>query len=150
MEFFQQYHIVIIACIFLGVIAMMTWLTYRDKKWVKKNYPKEAIIALGFGITCYGLSSEQGKPEKHKGFLLVHRGGLLFKSRFSDRLYDLPQESLQKVYHASVHKETKLHQTAVLVDFLTAEKNTDTIAFRVAYPAQWINIIGKSFLEDHA
>jgi len=146
MEFFQQYHIVIIGIIFLSILAGMTWLTYRDKKWVKKNYKKQDIIALGFGIICFGLSSDQGALKKHKGFLLIHRGGLLFKSRFSNVMFDIPGKSIQKVYHADSHKGARLYQSAVKIDFLTHEKTTDTIAVKMAYPAQWIKIIGKSFI----
>jgi len=148
MEFFQQYHIVIIGCLFLCAITGMTWLTYKDKRWVRKNYKKEDIIALGFGITCYGLSSDQGAPKKHKGFLLIHRGGLLFKTRFSDIMFDIPGESIQKVYHANSHKGAKLYQSAVKIDFLTSGKITDTIAFKLAYPAQWIKIIEKTFTKE--
>jgi len=150
MEFIYQYHIVIISIFFLGVIAIMTGLTYRDKQWVKKNYKKENIIALGFGIVCYGLDSEKGAPQKHKGFLLIHRGGVLFKSRFSDTLIDIPGESIQKAYHGDSHKGAKLYQSAVKIDFLNAPKSgeIETIAFKMAYPPQWIKIIGKTFMAE--
>ncbi|MBU1341573.1 MAG: hypothetical protein KKE44_02400 [Proteobacteria bacterium] len=148
MEFFEQYHITAIGIIFLITIFSMTFLTYKDKKWVRKNYKKQDIIALGFGITCYGLSSDQGAPKKHKGFLLIHRHGLLFKSRFSNTLFDIPGNAIQKAYPATSHKGAKLYQSAVKIDFLTPENSTDTIAFKLAYPAQWIKIIGKSFLSD--
>jgi len=148
MEFIYQYHVVIIGIFFLGVIALMTGLTQRDKKWVRKNYKREDIIALGFGIVCYGLDSEKGAPKKHKGFLLIHRGGVLFKGRFSDVLFDIPGKSIQKAYHGDSHKGAKLYQSAVKIDFLRAPENREieTIAFKMAYPPQWIKIIGKTFL----
>ena len=148
MDIFEQYHIVIIGIFFLSFIFGMTWLAYRDKKWVRQNYKKEDIIALGFGILCYGVSSDQGAPKKHKGFLLIHRGGVLFKGRFSDTLFDIPGKSIQKVYHADSHKGAKLYRLAVKIDFLIPEKTIDTIAFKMAYPAQWMKIIGKSFIEQ--
>lgn len=158
MEFIYQYHVVIISIFFLCVIAIMTGLTYRDKQWVKKNYKKEDIIALGFGIVCYGLDSEKGAPKKHKGFLLIHRGGVLFKSRFSDILYDILGNSIKKVYHGDSHKGAKLYQSAVKIDFLTSAESDDlenndsekveTIAFKMAYPPQWIKIIGKTFMAE--
>lgn len=147
MEFFQQYHIVMIGGLFLCVLAGMTWLTYKEKRWVRKNYKKEDIIALGFGILCYGVSSDQDAPKKLKGFLLIHKGGLLFKSRFSDTLFDIPGKSIQKVYHGDSHKGAKLYRLAVKIDFLTPGKTMDTIAFKVSYPAQWMKIIGKLFIE---
>ncbi len=148
MEFIYQNHVVIIGIFFLCVIALMTGLTYRDKQWVKKNYKKEDIIALGFGIVCYGLGSEKGAPKKHKGFLLIHRGGLLFKTRFSDIRFDIPGDAIQKVYHGDSHKGSRLYQSAVKVDFLTLPKSSkmETIAFKMSYPPQWIKIIGKTFL----
>ncbi|MBT3179196.1 MAG: hypothetical protein HN339_20005, partial [Desulfobacula sp.] len=69
MEFLQQNHILIIGCIFTIVVIGMTWLTHNEKKWIKSTYKKKDIIALGFGVTCYGLSSDQGAPKKYKGFL---------------------------------------------------------------------------------
>lgn len=64
MEFLQQNHILIIGCIFTIVVIGMTWLTHNEKKWIKSTYKKKDIIALGFGVTCYGLSSDQGAPKK--------------------------------------------------------------------------------------
>jgi hypothetical protein len=153
MEFIYQYQVVIIAVFFLCVIAAMTWLTYRDKQWIKKNYKKEEIVALGFGITCYGLDSDSGAPKKHKGFLLIHQGGVLFKSRFSDTVFDIPGKAIQKTYHGNSHKGAKLYQSAVKIDFLASpasggRENTETIAFKMAYPPQWIKIIGKTFIGE--
>jgi len=147
MIFLAQYHIIIIGCVFLTILMAMTWLTHREKKWVKKRYKKENIIALGFGIICYGLSSDKKAPKKHKGFLLVHKGGVLFKSRFSEKQFNIPGESIQKVYHDDIHKGARLYQSAVMVDFLPFGQDKDTIAFKLAYPPQWIKIIGKAFIK---
>ena len=156
MDFFEQYHIIILGSCFLSILVGMTWLTSKDKKWVREHYKKEDIIALGFGVTCFGVSSDQGAPKKHKGFLLVHRGGLLFKSRFfgngfsrnmkAGTIFSINRESIQKVYHADSHKGARLYQSAVKIDFLTSVNITDTIAFKVAYPSQWIKIIEKILL----
>ena len=81
MNFFEQYHIFIIGCLFLSILIGMTFFTWKEKQWVKKNYNKKDIIALGFGITCFGLASDQGVLKKYKGFLLVHKKGLIFKGR---------------------------------------------------------------------
>lgn len=147
MEFIQQYYIVIIGVGFLCVLAAMSRLTWKDKQWVRQHYSKEDIIALGFGVTCFGVSSGPGGPERHKGFLLVHKNGLLFKGRFSGLAFDIPKETIQGVYHANSHKGKRLYQSAVKVDFSAPGKETDTIAFKVAYPAQWIKIIQKTFSE---
>ncbi len=147
MNFFVEHHILIIGCLFLGIISGMTYFTWREKRWVKKKYKKSDIIALGFGITCFGLSSDHGKLKKYKGFLVVHKNGLTFKGRFSDIEFDIPVKSIKKVYHGDSHREKRLYQSAVKVDFLKPlekQSNTlDTIAFKVAYPAQWIRIIEK-------
>lgn len=148
MEFFQQHYIVIIGCLFLCVLTFMTWLTYKEKKWIKENYKKEEIIALGFGVTCFGVASDKGATKHHKGFLLIHRGGLFFKSRFSSILFDIPGESIQKVYHGDSPEGGALYRSAVKVDFLISSKTTDTIAFKLAYPPQWIKIIGKTFIKN--
>ncbi len=148
MEFLQQYHIVIIGCLFLCVVIGMTWLTYKEKKWIRNTYKKEDIIALGFGVTCYGLSSDQGPPKRYKGFLLIHRGGLLFKNRFSNTRFDVPGEFIQKAYPASSHKGARLYKSAVKIDFSTSRERMDTIAFKLAYPPQWIEIIKKAFIEN--
>jgi len=147
MDFIQQYHIAIIGCLFLCGIIGMSWLTHKEKKWIKDTYKKENIIALGFGVTCYGLSSGQGAPKRYRGFLLIHRDGLLFKNRFSKTRFDIKAESIQKVYHATSHKGARLYKSAVKVDFTPSPKNSDTIAFKLAYPPQWIEIIEKAFIK---
>ncbi|MBW1866678.1 MAG: hypothetical protein JRI38_02875 [Deltaproteobacteria bacterium] len=148
MEFFQQYHIAIIGSLFLCVVIGMTWLTYKEKKWIRNTYKKEDIIALGFGVTCYGLSSDQGPPKRYKGFLLIHRAGLLFKNRFSNTRFDVPGESIQKAYHDTSHMGSRLYKSAVKIDFSTSRKRMDTIAFKLAYPPQWIEIIEKAFIKN--
>jgi hypothetical protein len=148
MEFFQQYHIAIIGCLFLCGIIGMSWLTFKEKKWIKITYKKVDIIALGFGVTCYGLSSDQGPPKTYRGFLLIHKGGLLFKNRFSSIRFDVPGKSIQKAYPASSHKGARLYKSAVKIDFSTSQKSKDTIAFKLSYPPQWIEIIKKAFIEN--
>ncbi len=147
MEFFQQYHIAIIGCLFLCGIIGMSWLTHKEKKWIKNTYKKEDIIALGFGVTCYGLSSDQGASKRYKGFLLIHRDGLLFKNRFSKTRFDIPAASIKKAYHDTSHKGVKLYKSAVKVDFSASRKHSDTIAFKLSYPPQWIEIIEKAFIK---
>jgi len=147
MEFFQQYYIAIIGCVFLCIIAGMSWLTHKEKQWIKNTYQKEDIIALGFGVDCYGLSSDQGAPKRYKGFLLIHKNGLLFKNRFSKTRFDIPADAIQKAYHATSHKGARLYKSAVKIDFSTSPKSVDTIAFKLAYPPQWIEIIEKSFIK---
>ena len=148
MEFILQYHIAIIGCLFLCGIIGMSWLSHKEKKWIKNTYKKEDIIALGFGVTCYGLSSDQGAPKRYNGFLLIHRGGLLFKNRFSNIRFDIPAGSIKKVYHATSHKGARLFKSAVKVDFTPSPKHLDTIAFKLAYPPQWIEIIEKAFIKN--
>lgn len=145
MEFFQEYHIVIIGCLFMAIVSAMVFLTWKDKQWVKANFAKDQIVALGFGITCFGLTSEKGSAQRHKGLLLVHSKGLLFKTRFSNFRIDIPGQAITKVYHGDTHKGSKLYRAAVMIDFVSKEKKTDSIAFKIAYPAQWIKIIGKTF-----
>lgn len=152
MNFFEQYHIFIIGCLLFSILISMTFFTWKEKQWVKKNYSKKDIIALGFGITCFGLSSDQEALKKYKGFLLVHKKGLIFKGRFSDIKFDIPIKSIKKVYHGDLHKKTRLYQSAVKVDFVDRTKinseTIDTIAFKVAYPAQWIKIVKKHLLHE--
>lgn len=148
MEFLQQYHIAIIGGLFLCGIIGMSLLTHREKKWIKNTYKKEDIIALGFGITCYGLTSDLGPPKKYNGFLLVHKGGLLFKNRFSNIRFDIQAESIKKVYLSASHKGARLYKSAVKIDFSRLPKGMDTIAFKMAYPPQWIEIIEKTFIKS--
>ncbi|MEN8211348.1 MAG: hypothetical protein ABFR31_06495 [Thermodesulfobacteriota bacterium] len=152
MNFFEQYHIFIIGCLFLSILIGMAFFTWREKQWVKKNYNKKDIIALGFGIICFGLSSDQGALKKYKGFLVVHKKGLMFKGRFSDIKFDISVKSIRRVYHGDSHKDKRLYQSAVKVDFVTRPEiqteTIDTIAFKVAYPAQWIKIVKKHLLHE--
>lgn len=150
MEWFEQYNIVIIGCLFMAVLAFMVFLTWKDKQWVKAHFTKDQIIALGFGITCFGLASESGSVKKHKGFFLVHSKGLLFKTRFTDTRYDIPGGTITKVSHGETHKNVGLPGSAVMVHFLDKNKSEDIIAFKMTYPPQWMKIIAKTFIKQDA
>lgn len=146
MEVFEQYNIVIIGCLFMAVVAAMVFLTWRDKQWIRANFKKDQIIALGFGITCFGLASESGRVKKHRGFLLVHTKGLLFKTRFSNIRYDIPGKSITRVTHGDALKGSRLPGSAVMVHFLDKNRADNIIAFKITYPPQWIKIIAKAFI----
>ncbi len=130
-----------IAFIFFGVIGYISWIRWRDHHWIESRFQKKDVIAMSFGVSYFGRSSEPGKPERSGGFLVLLKDRLFFYSRWSKREIDIPGSAITRIYPDSAHKGVDLHQSILKVDFLIENGKTDSAAFRVPYPPQWVNAI---------
>lgn len=131
----------LIAIIFFGIIGYIAWIRRRDHKWIESRFGKRQTLAISFGINYFGRATEPGTPKRSSGFLLLFPERLFYRSRLAGLEVDVPTDSIHRVYHGTSHKSVELHQSVVKVDFLTSKGERDTVAFKVPYPPQWIQVI---------
>ena len=131
----------LIAIVFFGIIGYIAWIRWRERKWIDARFGKEPPLAISFGVNFYGRATEPGKPKRSSGFLLLFPDRLFYRSRLTGQEMDIPTKQIHYVYHGNTHKGIDLHQSVVKVDFLTAQGQKDSAAFKVPYPPQWINAI---------
>jgi hypothetical protein len=148
MDFLAKQEWIIIALIFFGVIAYISWLRWRDRKWIENRFGSQNILAMSFGINYFGCTAEPGAPRKSSGFLLLLSDRLFYRSRLKKIELEIPAASIARVYHDRFHKGVDLHQSLVKVDFINSRQEKDTAAFKVPYPPQWINAIENALLKE--
>ena len=147
MDFLAKQEWLIIALIFFGIIAYISWLRWRDRKWIESRFGSQNILAMSFGINYFGRATEPGAPRKSSGFLLLLSDRLFYRSRLKKLELEIPAASIARVYHDRSHKGVDLHQSLVKVDFINSRQEKDTAAFKVPYPPQWINAIENALLK---
>jgi hypothetical protein len=131
----------IIAFLFFGILGYISWIRWRDHRWIEKRFSGKDVVAISFGINYFGRTSEPGKPGRSSGFLLLLKDRVFYRSRFSELEVDIPGKSIRRVYHDTAHKGVDLHQSIMKIDFELENGKTDSVAFKVPYPPQWIGAI---------
>ena len=131
----------LIAFIVFGIIGYIAWIRRRDHKWIEARFGKSQTLAMSFGVNYFGRATESGKPKRSSGFLLLYSDRLFYRSRLTGLEIDIPTKLIHRVYHDTSHKNVELHQSVVKVDFLTSDGQKDSVAFKVPYPPQWIQVI---------
>lgn len=131
----------IIAIVFFGIIFYISWIRWRDRKWIEARFGADRILAMSFGVNYFGRSTEKGGPRRSSGFLLLLSDRVFYRSRMARLELDIPVEKIARVYHDRTHKGSDLHQSVVKIDFLTDRNEKDSVAFKVPYPPQWISAI---------
>jgi hypothetical protein len=141
MEFFYNYETTIFASLIFGIITYYSRTSHRERKWIKTKFGNNNIMALSFGVKCFGLASRPGKPQISSGFLLLTHDRLLYKSRAKRVEINIPVTDIIQVYHDNTHKGADLHQSVVKIIFSNSYAHKDSVAFKVPYPPQWIDAI---------
>jgi hypothetical protein len=134
-----------IALFFFGIIGYIAWIRWKDNRWIDEHIGQKNVLAQSFGVHYFGTAREPGAPRKSSGFLLLHRKGLLYRSRLKKIEVNIPGNAIKRVYHDRSHKGVDLHQSLIKVDFINARQQPDTAAFKVPYPPQWIRMIENAF-----
>jgi hypothetical protein len=131
----------VIALVFFGIIGYISWIRWRDNRWIEQKYGRSNVIAMSFGVNYFGRMSEPGKPDRSSGFLVLLKDRLVFRSRWTKQEVVIPGAAINRIYPDSAHKGVDLHQSVMKVDFEMETGKPDSVAFRVPYPPQWINAI---------
>lgn len=129
------------AVIFFGIIGYVSWIRWLDHRWIESRFSKEKVIAMSFGVNYFGKTSDPGGPKRSSGFLVLTHNGILYRSRRSNLVVEVAGANIENIYPDSAHKGVDLHQSVIKIDFSNETGNSDSVAFRVPYPPQWINAI---------
>ena len=137
----------IFALLFLGIIFYLAYMRQRETKRITEKFDKEQIIITSFGVNYYGLQSEPGGPLRSAGALVLLKDGIYYRARFSKRELYIPGSAITYIGVTNVHKDKDLHQTVVVLQFLSPEGREERAAFRIPYPGQWVSAIKSNLLE---
>jgi hypothetical protein len=140
----------IFALLFLGVIFYLAYMRQRETKRITDKFDKERIVITSFGVNYYGLESEPGGPLRSAGALVLLKDGIYYRARFARRELHIPGSAITYIGVTNVHKGKDLHQTVVVLQFLSPEGREERAAFRIPYPGQWVSAIKKNLLEQKA
>ena len=141
---------IIIAVVFFGIMAYIAWVRWQDRKWIDRRFGNDNVRAISFGVNFFGRAAEPGKPRKSSGFLLLLSDRIVYRSRVKKLELEIPASKIARVYHDRSHKGVELHQSLIKIDFLNAQNEKDTAAFKVPYPPQWIHAIEYNLLKKNA
>ena len=139
---------IVIALVFFGILAYIAIIRWRDRKWIEARFGNRNLRAMSFGVNYFGSATEPGKPRRSSGFLLLLPDRLVYRSRVKKTELAIPGSRIARVYHDRSHKGVDLHTSLVKIDFLNAQDQKDTAAFKVPYPPQWINAIENNLLKN--
>ena len=138
---------IVIALVFFGILAYMAIIRWRDRKWIEERFGNQNLRAMSFGVNYFGRATEPGKPRRSSGFLLLLPDSLFYRSRLKKIELEIPGSRIARVYHESAHKGVDLNMSLVKIDFINAEDQRDTVAFKVPYPPQWIQAIERTLVK---
>jgi hypothetical protein len=137
-----------IAVIFFGIIGYISFIRWRDRKWIENRFRGQKVLAMSFGVNYFGRASEPGKPRKSSGFLLLLPDRLFYRSRTSRLELSITGNKIAHVYPDNSIKGVNLHQSVMKIDFINENDDKDSAAFKVPYPPQWIQAIENNLLRN--
>jgi hypothetical protein len=140
----------IFALIFLGIIFYLAYMRQRETKRITDKFDKDQIVITSFGVNYYGLESEPGGPLRSAGALVLLKQGIYYRARYAKRELYVPGSAITYIGVTNVHKGKDLHQTVVVLQFLSPEGREEKAAFRMPYPGQWVAAIKSNLLDKQA
>jgi hypothetical protein len=140
----------IFALLFLGIIFYLAYMRQRETKRITDKFDRERIIITSFGVNYYGLESEPGGPLRSAGALVLLKDGIYYRARYAKRELHIPGSAITYIGVTNVHKGKDLHQSVVVLQFLSPEGREERAAFRIPYPGQWVSAIKSNLLEKKA
>ncbi len=123
--------------IFLIVIAMAI-IRQKEVRAITSRFSKSEAKMVAFAVTFFGVESENEKPLKVQGTLILTESTLVFQSRFGDRGFELPISSISSIGTTDKFCGKALHQTVVAINITDEADNKDRVAYRIPHPAQWV------------
>ena len=145
MGFLQEQYWLVIAVVFFGIIGYIAWMRRRDRRWIEDRFGSQPILAVSFGVSYFGRTSEPKPPRRSSGFLLLLSDRVFYRSRIAGLELEIPGRRITRIYHGTGHKGVDLHQSLMKLDFVNESGEPDTAAFRVPYPPQWMQAIQNRF-----
>lgn len=126
--------------IFLAVIGMAI-IRQKETRAIASRFTREEVLMAVFAVTFYGVESQNKKPQKIQGALIMTGSILAFHSRFGDKGLDLPLESISGIGTTDRFCGKALHQTVVSINIKGENNKPDRVAFRIPHPANWVRAL---------
>lgn len=140
----------IFAVLFILIMFYLVYMRQRETKRIADKFDNSEIIITSFGVNYYGLESEPGGPLRSAGALVLLKNGIYYRARYAKRELFIPGSSITYIGVTNVHKGKDLHQSVVVLQFLSEDGKEEKAAFRMPYPAQWVAAIKSNLLEKKA
>lgn len=128
------------AIIFLIVIAMAV-IRQRETNAITKRFSREETRHVAFAVTFFGVESENNKPLKIQGALILTDSLLAFHSRFGERGFDLSLDSIISIGTTDHFNGKNLHQTVISIRFRGDGDGEEKAVYRIPHPARWITAL---------
>ena len=139
----------VFALLFIGIVFFLAYMRQMETKRISRKFQKDRIVITSFGVNYYGLQSEPGGPLRSAGALVLLKDGLYYRARFADRELYIPGPAVTYIGVTDMHKDKPLHQTVVAIRFLNEQGKEEKAAFRIPYPAQWVQAIKANLLGNN-
>ena len=147
MQFLAEQQWMMIAVVFFGIIAYVSWLRWHERKWIDNRFGSQNVLAMSFGVNYFGRSSEPESPRRSSGCLILLSDRLFYRSRFKKLELEIPAGRIARVYPDNTLKGVNLHQSVIKIEFLNDQNQKDAAAFKVPYPPQWIRAIENALIK---
>ena len=128
------------ALIFLVVIAMAI-IRQKETRAITQRFSREKTKLVAFAVTFFGVESQNRKPLKTQGALILSDGLLAFQSRFGEKGFDLPVKSITSIGTTDHFCGKNLHQTVVSIGFSGEDGTAERVAYKIPHPAKWVNAL---------
>jgi hypothetical protein len=138
------------ALLLLGMVLLIVALRLWEARRIRRKFPRQNIVRIGFGITYFGLDSEPGAPQRILGALVLLKDGLYFRARIASQELHIPGADILHLSLTNTHRGRTLRQYVVGIRFRTPEGRGETAAFRFPRPTPWITAIRATLLEGRA
>ncbi len=129
------------ALIFLVVVAMAL-IRQKEVNAISKRFDKDEILLASFAVTFYGVESENKKPLRIQGALVLTQEALIFQSRFGDNGFELPLSSFTGIGTTDTLCGKNLHQTVIAITFVR-DGSSERAGYRIPHPAKWVKKLQK-------
>ncbi len=129
------------ALLLLGMVLLIVVLRLWEARRIRRKFPRENIVRIGFGVTYFGLDSEPGAPQRCLGALALLKDGLYFRARVGNPELYIPGAAILHLDLTNAHRDRTLRQYVVGIRFRTPEGRGDTAAFRFPRPGRWVSAI---------
>jgi hypothetical protein len=149
-ESFSNPNWLIFAVLFIFIMFYLVYMRQRETKRIADKFDQNEIVITSFGVNYYGLESEPGGPLRSAGALVLLKNGIYYRARYAKRELYIPGSAITYIGVTNVHKGKDLHQSVVVLQFLSEEGREDKAAFRMPYPAQWVAAIKSNLLDKTA
>ena len=133
------------ALVFL-VVNGMAIVRQKETNAITRRFSKEETKLVAFAVTFFGIESQNSKPQKIQGALILTDTTLVFQSRFGQKGYDHSLGEIMSIGTTDKFCEKRLYQTVIAINIKNNDGKMDRVAFKIPHPARWVMAIRTSVI----